>query len=62
MRDLWEARAVKDDDRSIFQFMVELQDKLADSAEIAAENANISASRYKSYFDIISKSPVPTRR
>ncbi len=45
LRDLWEDRALKDDERSAFQYVVELQDKLADSSKIAAENANVSASR-----------------
>ncbi|XP_045132230.1 uncharacterized protein LOC123516691 [Portunus trituberculatus] len=39
-----------DDDRSCFQYVIELKDKLAESSRIAAENAAISVARYKAYF------------
>lgn len=55
LRDLWEDRTLQDDDRSSFRYVVELQERLAESAKIAAQNADISASRYKSYFDVKSQ-------
>lgn len=55
LRDLWEDRTLQDDDRSTFRYVVELQDKLAETAKIAAENADISSSRYKTYFDVRSQ-------
>ncbi|XP_045127526.1 uncharacterized protein LOC123514022 [Portunus trituberculatus] len=55
LRDLWEDRNLKDDDRSAFRYVVELQKKLAETAQIAANNADIGASKYKTYFDIKSQ-------
>ncbi|XP_076063452.1 uncharacterized protein LOC143038314 [Oratosquilla oratoria] len=40
LRDLWEDRSIKDDDRSTFSYVIELKDKLAESAKIAAQNAD----------------------
>ncbi|XP_045121025.1 uncharacterized protein LOC123510194 [Portunus trituberculatus] len=54
-QDLWEDRNLKDDDQSAFRYVVELQEKLAETAQIAANNADISASKYKTYFDIKSQ-------
>lgn len=51
MLDLWEDHTLQDDDRSAFKYIVELQ-KLAESVKITAQKANISASRYKSYFNV----------
>ncbi|XP_076060325.1 uncharacterized protein LOC143036653 [Oratosquilla oratoria] len=55
LRDLWEDRRIKDDDRSTFSYVIELQDKLAESAKIAAQNADVSTARYKAYFDVRSQ-------
>ncbi|XP_045111095.1 uncharacterized protein LOC123504553 [Portunus trituberculatus] len=52
LRDLWEDKSLADDDRSCF--LIELKDKLAESSRIAAE-ADISATRYKAYFDLKSQ-------
>ncbi|XP_076058196.1 uncharacterized protein LOC143035258 [Oratosquilla oratoria] len=50
LRDLWE-------DRSTFSYVIELQDKLAQSAKtkIATQNADVSTARYKAYFDVRSQ-------
>ncbi|XP_076038439.1 uncharacterized protein LOC143023724 [Oratosquilla oratoria] len=40
LQDLWEDRSIKDDDHSTFSYVIELQDKLAESAKIAAQNAD----------------------
>ena len=55
LRDLWEDTKLNDDQRSCFQYVIDLKDKLADCAKIAAENADVSASRYKTYFDLRSQ-------
>ena len=55
LRDLWEDRNIGDDDRSAFQYVIKLQDKLAESAKIAAQNADVSTARYKAYFDVKSQ-------
>ncbi|XP_076060384.1 uncharacterized protein LOC143036684 [Oratosquilla oratoria] len=55
LRDLWEDRSIKDDDRSTFSYVIELQDQLAESAKIAAQNADVSTARYKAYFDVRSQ-------
>ena len=55
LRDLWEDRKASNDERTSFQYVIELKDKLEDCAKIAAQNAEVSASRYKSYFDLKSQ-------
>ncbi|XP_037779191.1 uncharacterized protein K02A2.6-like [Penaeus monodon] len=46
LRDLWEDRSIKDDERTTFQYVIELRDKLEECAKIAAHNADISSTRY----------------
>lgn len=53
-RDLWEDH-ITNDDRSTMQYVIELQDKLAETAKIAVQNADVSAARYKAYFDVKSQ-------
>jgi len=55
LRDLWENKTVVTDDRNVYQYVLELQTKLKDCAEIAKENSKVSAARYKSYFDVKSQ-------
>ncbi|XP_037784772.1 uncharacterized protein LOC119580748 [Penaeus monodon] len=55
LRDLWKNSSVNEDQRSTYQYIIELKDKLADCAKIAARNADISSSRYRSYFDLKSQ-------
>lgn len=52
LRDLWEDRHVPDDDRPLYQYFIELKEKLSDCAKIAAQNSNISAHQFKTYFDV----------
>ncbi|XP_070000736.1 uncharacterized protein [Penaeus vannamei] len=52
LRDLWEDTTIRDDVRSSFQYVIELKDKLEECAKIAAQNAEISSSKFKSYFDL----------
>ena len=55
LRDLWEDRDITEDDRTSFQYVIELKEKLADCAKIAAQNADVSSARYRSYFDLKSQ-------
>ncbi|XP_076055021.1 uncharacterized protein LOC143033448 isoform X2 [Oratosquilla oratoria] len=55
LRDLWENRTLHEEERSSFQYVIELQDKLAECSQMAAQQADISSSRYKAYFDLKSQ-------
>ena len=55
LRDLWEDQSVSEDGRSSFQYVIELKDKLAECSKIAAQNADVSSQRYRSYFDLKSQ-------
>ncbi|XP_069970993.1 uncharacterized protein [Penaeus vannamei] len=55
LRDLWEDITMRDDVGSSFQYVIELKDKLKECAKIAAQNAEISSSKFKSYFDLKSQ-------
>lgn len=49
LRDLWEDSSLRNDERSAFQYVAESQDKLEETAKIAA---HVSAAIYKSYFNV----------
>ncbi|XP_076064943.1 uncharacterized protein LOC143038984 [Oratosquilla oratoria] len=55
LRDLWENRTLHEEERSSFQYVVELQEKLAECSQMAAQQPDISSSRYKAYFDLKSQ-------
>ena len=55
LRDLWEQGTLPEDDRTSFQYVLELRDKLTECARLAAQNADVSVKRYKSYFDLKSQ-------
>lgn len=55
LRDLWEDSEVPTDERSTFQYVIDLREKLEDCAKIAAQNAEVSSARYRSYFDVKSQ-------
>ena len=55
LRDLWEDRTLQEDERTSFQYVIELQEKLAECSQIAAQHADVSSSRYKTYFDLKSQ-------
>ncbi|XP_050708919.1 uncharacterized protein LOC126993819 [Eriocheir sinensis] len=42
-------------DELLYRYVIELKDKLADCSKIAAQNSTISATRYKTYFDLNSQ-------
>lgn len=53
--DLWEDSKLSEDERSCFQYVIDLIYKLADCSKIAAQNAKISTTRYKWHFDLNSE-------
>ncbi|XP_042229996.1 uncharacterized protein LOC121871652, partial [Homarus americanus] len=55
LRDLWEDTSIEDDERTHYQYVLELRDKLSQCAKIAAQNADISNTKYKAYFDVKSQ-------
>ena len=55
LRDLWEQRDLQADERSCFQYVLELRDKLTECSKLAAQAADVSTARYKSYFDVRSQ-------
>ncbi|XP_076062497.1 uncharacterized protein LOC143037823 [Oratosquilla oratoria] len=55
LRGLWENRTLHEEERSSFQYVIELQEKLAECSQMAAQQADISSSRYKAYFDLKSQ-------
>lgn len=55
LRDLWENKSLNEDNRTQYQYVIELRSKLEECAKIAAENSNISATKYKQYFDLKSQ-------
>ena len=55
LRDLWEDSDLPDSERTQFQYVIELRDKLDKTAQLAAQNSEISATKFKSYFDLKSQ-------
>ena len=55
LRDLWEDSDLPETERTQFQYVIELREKLDQTAQIAAHNSDISASKFKSYFDVKSQ-------
>ena len=55
LRDLWEDCSLGPEERSSYQYVIELRDKLDSCAKIAAKNVEVSVGKYKSYFDLKSQ-------
>ena len=55
LRDLWGDKALADENRTLYQYVIELQQKLQDCAEIVVKNTEISVQKYKTYFDLKSQ-------
>ena len=51
LRDLWENRDLATENRTVYQYVLDLKEKLSDSAAIAAEAAKVAVDKYKNYFD-----------
>ena len=55
LRYLWEDKTLQQDERTSFQYVLELRDKLEECSKIAAQNAEVSHRLYKTYFDLRSQ-------
>ena len=55
LRDLWDCSDLNEEQRSLYNYVIQLQDQLEECAQIAAQNSAMSVSRYKTYFDIKSQ-------
>ena len=55
LRDLWEDCTVTSEQRSEYQYVLDLQKRLEDCARLAAAQSQISSSKYKRYFDLKSQ-------
>jgi len=55
LRELWENPQLDADNRDSFQYVLDLKERLALGANLAAENSQISVNKYTSYFDLKSK-------
>ena len=55
LRDLWGDKTLIDENRTLYQYVIELQTKLQECAKIAARNTEVSVQKYKTYFDLKSQ-------
>ena len=52
LRELWENPKLNPEERSVYQHVIDLKNKLKDSADLAIKQSEISAAKYKHYFDL----------
>ena len=52
LNDLWTNPNLSKETQSSYKFLIDLRDRLADTAELAANNQNLSMRKYKTYFDM----------
>ena len=55
LRDLWENDKLQPEERPSFQYLFDLRERLEECSEIAARNAEVSATKFKTYFDMKSQ-------
>lgn len=55
LHDLWTDNSLDDNQRTLYQYVLELQEKLKQCSEIARETAQVSVEKYKTYFDLKSQ-------
>ncbi|XP_050704321.1 uncharacterized protein LOC126989756 [Eriocheir sinensis] len=55
LKDLWEDRDLKEEERTSLQYVIKLREKLTECAQLAAREADVSTAKYKSYFDLRSQ-------
>jgi hypothetical protein len=55
LRSLWDSPDLSVDQRTTYQYVLDLKNKLHDCSIIAAEQADISGTKYKQYFDLKSQ-------
>ena len=52
LSELWSNSTVSTEERSVFQYILDLKSKLYESAEQAIQSAKLAQSKYKTYFDL----------
>ena len=55
LKELWENKTIANEQRTIYQYVLDLKARLSDCANIAAEAAEFSVHKYKQYFDAKAK-------
>ncbi|XP_045134079.1 uncharacterized protein LOC123517739 [Portunus trituberculatus] len=55
LKELWDNQDIQGEERTSFQYVLELRNKLSECAQLAAQAADVSTARYKSYFDLKSQ-------
>ena len=55
LRDLWEDSKIEPNERPTFQYIFDLREKLENCTDLAVANSEISATNYKTYFDLKSQ-------
>ena len=55
LSDLWENPQLNEETRNSYLYVLELRNRLEETAQIAADNLKTSAALYKSYFDVKSQ-------
>ena len=51
LHDLWSEPELDDELRTSYEYVVQLRDRLEDTAQLAAENSKLKLQSYKTYFD-----------
>ena len=54
-RDLWGDKTLIEENRTLYQYVIELQTKLQECTKITARNAEPSVQKNKTYFDLKSQ-------
>lgn len=52
LNELWTNPQISSEESDLYSFVFDLREKLSDVSELAVQNTNISADKYKSYFDL----------
>ena len=55
LRELWDNSDLPSEQRTLYNYVLELQDKLEECAQLAAETSAVSVKKYKTYFDVKSQ-------
>ena len=52
LKELWENPKLDTSERTVYQHVIDLKNRLKDSADLALQQSELSASKYKHYFDL----------
>jgi hypothetical protein len=55
LRDLWEDSSIDPEQRTSFQYVLDLQERLHECSELAVQESEISVNKYRNYFDLKSQ-------